>query len=122
MPKLTSIDLSNATIVEYTGILGTLSKDITTYSANQIPADALLFNAELNMGKSELSSVILPTTITSIDSSAFNGCSGLTTVSIPTSVTSLGTKAFANCLGLQKIYVYETTPLDLTNSATVFAE
>ncbi|MBP8850959.1 MAG: leucine-rich repeat protein [Breznakibacter sp.] len=120
MPKLTSIDLSNATIVEYTGILGTLSKDITTYSANQIPADAF-FNAELNMGKSELSSVILPTTITSIDSSAFNGCSGLTTVSIPTSVTSLGTKAFANCLGLQKIYVYETTPLDLTNSATVFA-
>ncbi len=120
MPKLTSIDLSNATIVEYMGMLGTLSKDITTYSANQIPADAF-FNAELNMGKSELSSVILPTTITSIDSSAFNGCSGLTTVSIPTSVTSLGTKAFANCLGLQKIYVYETTPLDLTNSATVFA-
>lgn len=38
--------------------------------------------------------------------SAFNGCSGLTSLTIPSSVTSIGDIAFKNCSGLTSIYVY----------------
>ena len=42
---------------------------------------------------------------------AFSGCSGLTSLTIPSSVTSIGWSAFEGCSGLTSIYVYpEKTP------------
>ena len=38
--------------------------------------------------------------------SAFEGCSSLTSLTIPSSVTSIGRTAFARCSGLTSIYVY----------------
>lgn len=37
---------------------------------------------------------------------AFSGCSGLTSLTIPSSVTSIGWGAFCGCSGLTSIYVY----------------
>lgn len=37
---------------------------------------------------------------------AFSGCSGLTSLTIPSSVTSIGERAFEGCSGLTSIYVY----------------
>ena len=48
-------------------------------------------------GCSGLTSVTIPNSVTSIGSSAFDGCSGLTSVTIPNSVTSIGSSAFSNC-------------------------
>ena len=42
----------------------------------------------------------IPASVTSIGSSAFDGCAGLTSVVIPSSVTNIGTKAFSRCAGL----------------------
>lgn len=42
---------------------------------------------------------------------AFSGCSSLTSVNIPSSVTSIGNSAFSCCSGLRAIYVFaETVP------------
>ena len=57
-------------------------------------------------GCSGLTSLTLPSSLTSIDSGAFSGCSGLTSLSLPSGLTSIGDGAFRGCSGLTSIYVY----------------
>ena len=61
-----------------------------------------------------LTSIVIPNSVTSIGSYAFSGCSGLTSVTIPNSVTSIGSHAFAYCTGL--------TSVDVPNSVTSIGE
>ena len=61
---------------------------------------------------SGLTSLSLPSGITSIGWEAFSGCSGLTSLSFPSGITSIGGYAFSGCSGLTSIYVY-------LNSATL---
>ena len=56
-------------------------------------------------GMSNLKSVTIPNSVTSIGSSAFNYCSGLTSVTIPNSVTSIGSYAFQGCSGLTSVTI-----------------
>ena len=55
---------------------------------------------------SGLTSLSLPSGITSIGGNAFSGCSGLTSLSFPSGITSIGGYAFSGCSGLTSIYVY----------------
>ena len=57
--------------------------------------------------QSELTSVTIPDSVTSIGSFAFAHCSGLTSVTIPDSVTAMEAGVFANCLSLTQINVDE---------------
>ena len=54
----------------------------------------------------KLTSLTIPSGVTSIGYSAFRGCSGLTSLTIPSGVTSIGGYAFYGCSGLTSIYVY----------------
>ena len=45
----------------------------------------------------DLTSITIPDSVTSIGSYAFSGCSGLTSIEIPDSVTSMGSNAFSDC-------------------------
>ena len=47
-----------------------------------------------------LTSIVIPDTVTSIGNYAFNGCHGLTSIVIPDSVTSIGEYAFYYCQNL----------------------
>ena len=49
---------------------------------------------------SGLTSIDIPSSVTSIDSYAFQNCSSLTSISIPDSVTSIGYSAFSGCSSL----------------------
>lgn len=66
--------------------------------------------SDLFNGCSELTSVILPDTITSIGSGAFVGCSNLTEVNIPEKVTEIENAVFSGCTNLSKI----TLPSSIT--------
>ena len=49
--------------------------------------------------------IIIPNSVTSIESWAFSGCSGLTSITIPNSVISIGSSAFSGCSGLKFVNV-----------------
>lgn len=49
---------------------------------------------------SGLTSVTIPSSVTTIDQKAFSGCVGLTSVAIPSSVHNIGHHAFYGCTGL----------------------
>ncbi len=52
---------------------------------------------------SSLVEIILPTSITSIDSGAFSNCHSLTSITIPDGVTELGDYLFQNCQTLSEV-------------------
>ena len=70
----------------------------TTYSVTTIGSSAF-------EGCSGLTRVTIPNSVTSIGWEAFYGCNGLTSVTIPNSVTSIGYRAFYNCSGMTSVTV-----------------
>ncbi|MDD6306178.1 MAG: leucine-rich repeat protein, partial [Clostridiales bacterium] len=44
-----------------------------------------------------------PSSVTTIESAAFNSCTALTSITIPDTVTSIANDAFGNCDNLQTI-------------------
>jgi hypothetical protein len=104
MPSLTVIDLSSATIAEYTGKAGTDTTGITkTYPANAIPQYAF-YNPTTHRAQ-QYSSIIVPTSITGIGDYAFLGSEGLTSFAIPSFVTKIGIRAFQLCSGITSITI-----------------
>ena len=54
---------------------------------------------------SNLTSITIPSSVTSLGESCFRYCSGLTSITIPSSVTSLSNECFYNCSGLTSITI-----------------
>lgn len=119
--KLSMLDLSDAKIVKgglpyikYNGGVYT-SNDKLGYAAFSdcsgltsltIPSSVTSIGEYAFNGCSGLTSLTIPSSVTSIGELAFLGCSGLTSFTIPSSVTSIGWGAFCGCSGLTSIYVY----------------
>ena len=102
--KLSILDLSDAKIVEGGSnyICGTdTSNDKLGISAFE--------------GCSSLTSLTIPSSVTSIGAFAFKGCSGLTSLTIPSGVTSIGYSAFEGCSSLTSL----TIPSSVTSIGSV---
>ena len=90
------------------------------YEGNLIIPDKVIFNGKTysvtKVGSfacwpySNLTSVVLPNTLTEIESYAFGGSSELASINIPDGITSIGTYAFYGCTSLISI--------DIPNSVT----
>ena len=118
---LTSLDLSEATIVEGGGAYyDDYSKH--NYTANDeigehmfyrctnlqeimLPDGAISINDAAFAGCSSLASIKIPVGVTSLGSSAFSGCSSLVSIELPASITSIDYYAFENCSSLAFIKI-----------------
>lgn len=117
LTSLTSLDLSEAIVVAYSGNPVLLGK--TEYPSNTIPAYALAglpiqniaFPKKLQaIGEGALSatkftSITIPETVTEIGVGAFSNCDELTSITIPSTVTSLGSHAFIDCNKLTTVNI-----------------
>ena len=70
-----------------------------------IPDGVSSINLAAFCGCSNLTSVTIPTSVTSVGNYAFYGCTGLTSVAIPDSVSSIGNYAFYGCTGLTSVVI-----------------
>ena len=92
--KLATLDLSGAKIVRGGGIYYN--------SVNCYTSDDVIGNYAFS-GCRSLTSLILPSNVTSIGYSAFYGCSSLFGLTLPSSVTSIGSSAFEGCRSLTSL-------------------
>ena len=95
--KLSILDLSEAKIVA--GGFAYVRYSDNEYTSNDKLGDYAFW------GCSGLTSLTIPSGVTSIGRNAFDGCSGLTSMTIPSSVTSIGGAAFDNCSGLTSLTI-----------------
>lgn len=89
-------------LVEYTGnetdlVLPTTYRD-ALYQINQYAF----------YDGTQLTSVVIPATVTAIGDYAFAGCSALTKIAVPSSVTKIGQYAFSKCTALNDITVSDS--------------
>lgn len=69
-----------------------------------------------------LQSIDIPTGITEIPISAFEDCTSLSSVTLHSGITSIGQSAFLNCTGLQSATVLSPTPPTLGTNAFSFTD
>lgn len=90
-------------VVNISDIGAWLGIDFKNEYANPLfSADKLLLNGE------EITSAVIPETVTSISDAALKGCDRLTSVTIPGSVTSIGNYAFWGCENLSSVTIPNT--------------
>lgn len=128
--KLATLDLSGAKIVRGGGIY---YNSVNCYTSDDVignyafsgcsgltsltlPSNVTSIGYSAFYGCIRLTSLTLPSSVTSIGSSAFEGCSSLTSLILPSSVTSIGKSAFEGCSGLTSIYVSWESPLSIDAS------
>ena len=103
MPLLAVLNLSGVTIAAYTGTLG------TSTSRNDYPTDAIpdyaFHNSITHIGKISLTTIVFPSSLSSIGIYAFASCKRLTTATIPSSVSTIGEYAFVYCNGLTTVTI-----------------
>ena len=71
--------------------------------------DNILFNKDksriISFRNQELTSYVIPASVTSIGDRAFRHCSSLKSLVVPDSVTSIGDRAFAKCCSLTEVVI-----------------
>ena len=68
-------------------------------------SNPLYYAHHLYINRSEITNLVIPNSVTSIEFAAFSGCTSLTSITIPNSVTRIGVKGFYGCTGLTSITI-----------------
>ena len=81
--------------------------NVDNENPNYSSLDGILYNKSKSLLLSCVNKekVIIPNSVTSIESGAFYGCTSLKSITIPNSVTSIGDRAFCECTSLTSITI-----------------
>lgn len=77
--------------------------DLATYIQKGHPAFYVNCGIKYYWNNQEITTLEIPTSVTSIGNHAFYGCNGLTSVEFPSNLSSIGDWAFSNCSGLTSV-------------------
>ena len=91
---------ASITITNYTGAGGVVTLPDTIKDLPVVGIGSSAFSYRFN-----LTSIVIPPSVTSIDQNAFAGCHDLTSIAIPASVTFIGQYALHSCNSLTAIAV-----------------
>jgi hypothetical protein len=75
----------------------------TNLSSIVLPNSITLIGASSFKNCNNLTNIVLPDTLTTIESSLFENCISLTNITLPNSLTTIGNSAFLKCTGLTNI-------------------
>jgi hypothetical protein len=81
-------------------------QNCTSLTSLSIPTNVSTIPDYLCESCSALSNIIIPSNVTSIGISAFQGCSSMTLLLLPFVLTSIGTNAFTGCTSFSRMNVY----------------
>ena len=98
-----ALDLSDTTGL--TCIVDSAFKGCSSLTSIEIPSSVTSIESYAFSGCSSLTTLEIPSGVTSIESYAFSGCSSLTTLEIPSGVTSIESYAFSGCSSLTSIEI-----------------
>ena len=106
-------------IIVFNGDIGIIGNyaffNCSALTSISIPSSVTSIGESAFFNCSALTSISIPGSVTSIGEYAFYGCSGLTSVSIPGSVTSIGNSAFNGCSNITTLIISMTTPPSFTS-------
>ena len=83
-----------------------INDNLDTYLTKGHPYIRVNCGIKYYINDKEITSIKIPSNVTTLGHNVFQGCSGLTSISLPASITKIGEDAFQNCSGLTSIYVY----------------
>lgn len=92
---------SGTTYVIVTGYTGNSADVVIPKTYRGVPVECISASAFRN--QTQIRSISLPDSLTSIESNAFAGCTGLTSIVIPDKVTSVNSTAFSGCINISTV-------------------
>ena len=88
-------------------------KQLTTVT---LPTSLTTIGSMFFYNCSSLTSVTIPPTVTTIGGSAFSGCTSLAAIALPDGLTSIESSAFSNCSSLQSLDLSHTQLTEIPSS------
>lgn len=98
--NITNLDLSNSNITAYNG--PATSSATNTYLSNVMPRSSF-YRSGSSTSVTNLTTIILPKSLTSIGDYAFYLCTNIKSIYIGNSITNIGEYAFEGCSGLNTL-------------------
>ena len=97
-----NVGSKNATVMEYNGKSTSVKIPATVKGVPITKIEAWAFSDNKKM-----TSISIPSTVTSIGEAAFNSCTSLTKIVLPKGLTKISPSAFWYCTALKKVVVYD---------------